>query len=63
MATASVKALTVLSYQVLGMLCLLCADDHSRVTLSESSGDPPSDYINASYIQVNDKLFHHFVVS
>jgi len=28
------------------------ADDHCRVKLLELYGDPPSDYINASYIKV-----------
>ena len=27
-------------------------DDHTRVKLSEPSGEPPSDYINASYLKV-----------
>ena len=37
-------------------LSLLFSDDHSRVVLSLLENRPGSDYINASHIQVNNKM-------
>lgn len=35
------------------LLMLFLPDDHSRVILTQVDGVPPSDYINASYIDVS----------
>ena len=32
-------------------------DDHTLVTLEEQRGNPPSNYINASYVTVNFQIF------
>lgn len=39
------------------LLMLFLPDDHSRVILTQVDGVPPSDYINASYIDVSS-VFH-----
>ena len=36
---------------------LLFLDDHSRVILEQTNGDPKSDYINASYIPVRIPIY------
>jgi len=43
------------------LLCVLTADDHSRVVLSITEGSLESDYINASYIDVCSQFTDDFV--
>lgn len=44
------------SYIFAKFVVLFIADDHSRVVLTELEGNPCSDYVNASYIDVSPFL-------